>query len=212
MNKNYRKIILLLLIVFATILTSCNKKKVVKHRWIEENPISTGTEIKTFGVQPQKGSDPNAPIIITAPIYVPLGMDENGKRQYDKVLVELEELKPEYIDEGLKYFGVVSDESIFGSLDIVDSDVTTNAGPGATNDQVLNKKGIVRYLDLGTDLDNSDNYKDVNPNDFKKLKGKIDYNDIMYCILTTFQENYQLVDCEFNPMSEDEYNKLHPKK
>ena len=212
MRKNYRKLFLLLLVVLATLLTSCNKKKVVKHRWIEENPISTGTEIKSFGVQPQKGNDPNAPIIITAPIYIPLGMDENGKRQYDKVLVELEELKPEYIDEGLKAFGVVSDESIFGELKIVNSDVTSSAGPGATDGQVLSKKGIVRYLDLGTDLDNSDNYKDVDSNDYKKLKGKIDYTDIMYCILTTFQENYQLVDCEFNPMSEDEYYKLHPKK
>ena len=190
-------------------LSACQQKK--RKRVLREiNPISTGTEIKRFGVQPQKGADTNAPVIITAPIYVPLGLDDKGKRQYDKVLVELEELKPEYIDEGLKYYGVVSADSLFGALEIVESDVTVNAGPGAVDNKVLDKKGIVRYLDLGTDLDNSDDYKDVK--DTKKLKGKIDYDDIMHCILTTFQENFQLVDCEFNPMSLEEYNKLHPKK
>ena len=159
MKKIIKFLILSCTLCLIFSISACKPKK-KKRNLIEVNPISTGTEIKNYGAQPQRGSDPNAPVVITSPIYIPLGMDENGKRQYEKVFVELEELKPEYIDEG--------------------------------------KKGIVRYLDLGTDLDNSDNYKDVT--DTKKLKGKIDYDDIMHCILATFQENFQLVDCEFNPM------------
>ena len=209
MKKIIKFLILSCTLCLIFSISACKPKK-KKRNLIEVNPVSTGTEIKNYGPQPQRGSDPNAPVVITSPIYIPLGMDENGKRQYDKVFVELEELKPEYIDEGLKYYGVVSDESLFGTLEIVNSDETANAGPGATENQVLDKKGIVRYLDLGTDLDNSDNYKDVT--DTKKLKGKIDYDDIMHCILATFQENFQLVDCEFNPMSEEEYYKIHPKK
>ena len=209
MKKIIRFIILSCMVCLAVSLVAC-KPKAKKRKLVEINPISTGTEIVRFGVQPQKGNEKNAPVIITAPIYIPLGLDENGKRQYHKVFVELEELKPEYIDEGLKYYGVVSPESLFGSLEIVDSEETVNAGPGASQDQILDKKGIVRYLDLGTELDNTDDYTDVK--DTKKLKGRIDFEDIMHCILTTFQENFQLVDCEFNPMSLEEYNKLHPKK
>lgn len=209
MKKIIKFLILLCILSLAFSLSACKPKK-KRRNLIEINPISTGSIIEKYGVQTSRGSDPNAVVIITAPIYIPLGMDENGKRLYDKVFVELEELKPEYIDIGLKNYGVVSDESLFGALEIVDSDETVNAGPGALENQVLDKKGIVRYLDLGTDLDNSDNYKNVT--DPKKLKGKIDYDDIMYCILTTFQENFQLVDCEFNPMSEEEYYKIHPKK
>ena len=209
MKKIVKFLILSCIFCLVFSLSACKPKKKIRNL-IEVNPISTGTEIVKYGVQPQKGNDPNAPIIITAPIYIPLGMDENGKRKYDKQLVELEELTPAFIDAGLKYYGVVSEDSLFGELKIVDSDEKVNAGPGAADNQVLDKKGIVRYLDLGTDLDNSDNYKDVK--DTKKLKGKIDYDDIMHCILTTFQENFQLVDCEFDPMSEEEYYKIHPKK
>ena len=210
MKKIFRFIILscvLLCLVFS--LNACKEKK--KKRVLREiNPISTGTEIVKFGVQPQRGSDPNAPEIITGSVYIPLGLDENGNRKYHSVLAEFEEMKPEYVDAALKYYGVISEESLFGELKIVDSDETLNAGPGATDNQVLNKKGIVRYLDLGTELDNSDEYKDIT--DIKKMKGKIDYNDIMHCILTTFKDNFQLVDCEFDPISQEEYNKIHTNK
>lgn len=207
MKKIIKTLILFCVIITLFSLTACGKKK-SKHKWIEVDPISTGSVITSFGVQTSKGSDPNAVVIPLCHVYVPLGMDEKGERQYKQIIYEIEELKPEYIDAGLKYYGVITNDSYFCDLVIEDSDKSISAGPGAEAGEKINKSGTVRYLELSSTIDNSDNYKGIT--DKKKLKGKIDREDVMHCLLTTFEENFQLVDCKFESVTEEEFKKVHP--
>ena len=202
-NKIKKAIYIILIFSLALMCFSCKKKR--KHNWIEVGTDPNPVKIEP-GVHPERGTDSNAVPVYLAPLYYPTGRDKNGNAQYKKYLYEMDELSPENLDMALKEVGLIDRSSLFCDLVTSESDVIADAGPGAANSK-LTKKGTVRYVDLGSPIDNSDNYKDK----FyaKDLAGLIDQHDIEYCITATFQENFQLVSCDIMPVDIETYNKVH---
>ena len=209
MKKNLKKILYILAIMsLALLMVSCKKKP--RHKWMEVGADPNPPKVEP-GVHPERGSDSNAVPVVLAPVLYPTGRDKNGVAQYKKYFYELDELTPENIDVALKGIGLIDEASLFCDLVIedVDTEDSQSAGPGAVG-QKLNKKGIVRYVDLSTSIDNSDEYEGkVYPKD---LAGMIDQNDIEYCITQTFEENFQLVSCDIEPVDMDEYRRVHNNK
>lgn len=205
LNKVKRILYVVLIVILALSCFSCAKKR--KHKWMEVGADPNPAKV-TPGVHPERGSDSDAIPIYLAPIYYPLGRDKDGVAQYKKYLFEMEELTPEYLDQAMKRVGLIDEASLFCDLVIEESDVIADAGPGAL-DSKLTKKGTVRYVDLSTSIDNSDQY--VGKYLAKDLAGMIDQHDIEYCITATFQENFQLVSCDIVPVGYDVYNKVHGK-
>ena len=204
-NKVKRILYVVLIVTLALTCSSCAKKR--KHKWMEvgadPNPVKV-----TPGVHPERGSDSNAVPVYLAPVYYPSGRDQDGVAQYKKILYEMDELTADNLDTALKSIGLIDEASLFCDLVIEESDVIADAGPGAT-DSKLTKKGTVRYVDLSTSIDNSDEYEGKYL--AKDLAGMIDQHDIEYCITATFQENFQLVSCDIVPVDYDVYKKVHGK-
>lgn len=189
MKKNIKISIFLLLCCFM--LLSCKKK--VRHKWIEVG-APTQSEVVRFGVQDREG-DKDAVPIYSALIYYPIGRNKLGEPQYKKYIYELEELSQEGIDQGLKYLGVIFPDSVLVDFTIENSNQNISAGPGGLEGETLNQIGTVRYKNLGSPRDNSDDYEDE-----KNKEGMVDIKDIIYCITETYKENFQLVDCYFEPV------------
>ena len=207
MVKKIRKILYVVLIItLALTCFSCKKKR--KHKWMEAGVDNTPVKVEP-GVHPERGSDSNAVPIYLAPLYFPSGRNKDGVAEYKKYFYEMEELSPENLDMALKEVGLIDEGSVFCDLVIEESDVIANAGPGAI-DSKLTKKGTVRYVDLASPIDNSDDYEGKYV--AKDLAGMIDQHDIEYCITATFQENFQLVSCDIVPVDYETYNKVHGKK
>ena len=207
MIKKIRKILYVVLLVAMTIsCISCAKKR--KHRWREAGVDDTPVKIEP-GVHPERGSDSNAVPIYLAPLYFPAGRNKDGVPEYKKYFFEMEELTAENIDMALKEVGLIDESSVFCDLLIEESEVIADAGPGAV-DSKLTKKGTVRYVDLASPIDNSDNYE--GKSSAKDLVGLIDQRDVEYCITATFQENFQLVSCDIVPVDYSVYKEIHGKK
>lgn len=208
MNKNLKKNLALVGIVVLMICTFGCKKE--RHKWIEigadGNPIETNVETIKPGVHLERGSESNATKIILAPIYYPIGRDKDGNPKYKKYLYELEELTPESIDLAMKDIALIDESSLFCDLVIEDSEEILSAGPGG-KEASLTKKGTVRYVDLGSPADNSDNYEGKYY--AKDLVGMIDQHDVEHCITETFRENFQLVSCSIVPVDMDVYREVH---
>ena len=207
MCKKVKKTLYILLILSMTIMCfSCKKR--AKHRWMEPgadlNPVKV-----TPGVHPERGSDSNAVPVALVPIYYPKGRDQDGQAKYDKIFYEMDgtmaELTPDDVDMALKEVRLIDQSSVFCDLVLSESDEIVDAGPGALNSK-LTKKGTVRYVDLASPIDNSDDYE--GKYFAKDLAGMIDQNDIEYCITATFQENFQLVSCDIEPVDYDEYRRV----
>ena len=185
----------------------CKKER---HNWVEigpdGKPIKKSTISIAPGVHPERGSESNATKVILAPIYYPVGRDKDGNPKYKKYLYELEELTPETIDLAMKDIALIDESSLFCDLVIEDSEEILSAGPGG-KEASLTKKGIVRYVDLGSPADNSDSYEGKYY--VKDLIGLIDQHDIEHCITETFRENFQLVSCTLQPVDMDVYREVH---
>ena len=208
MLKKSKKIINILLIVTLLIaslfsFTACKKK--VKHRWIEVGADMSPQKV-TPGVHPERGSDSNAVPVILVPIYYPTGRNDQGLAQYKKYFYEMEELTPDNIDIAMKQIGLIGEDSLFCDLLIEESDEVALAGPGAS-ESMLTKRGIVRYVDLSSPIDNSDSYAGKILD--KDLVGLIEQEDVEYCILQTFEENFQLVSCDIEPVDMQVYIDVH---
>ena len=156
MLKRVKKVLYIVLIVTLSLMCfSCKKK--VKHKWIEVGADPNPTPVAP-GVHPERGSDSNAVPVVLVPIYKPSGRDKDGNPQYTKYLYEMDKLTPENLDSALKEVQLIGEDSLFCDLVLSDSDVIVNAGPGAS-DSKLTKKGTIRYVDLSSPLDNSDQYE-----------------------------------------------------
>lgn len=216
MCKNLKRIIYITLIVtMFAMLFSCGKKR--KHNWVEVGSEKTAEKIKP-GVHPERGSISDATPIVTAIIYVPLGIQEkeenitnpNGtvvkvpvyKGAYKTVLYDLNELTPESVDMALKDMKVLGEDSEFYSLKIVDDDSSEmSAGPGGVGK--INKKGIVSYVDyISSPADNSDEYEGKGTNG-KDLIGMISLEDIVHCVTETYISNFNLTSCEMKLVNKD---------
>ena len=187
------RIINICAIILLCCLSLFGCKKKVKHKWIEVG-APTQSEVVRFGVQDREG-DKDAVPIYSALIYYPIGRNKSGEPQYKKYVYELESLTDEGIDEGLKYLGVIFPDSKLVEFKIENSEQTMNAGPGGFAGETINKVGTVRYSNLGSPRDNSEDYEDE-----KNKEGMVDVSDIIHCIVETYKENFQLVDCYFEPV------------
>ena len=206
MVKKAKRIIYVVLIV-AMAMSCFSCKKRAKHRWMEVGADTTPVKI-TPGVHPERGSDSNAVPVYLAPLYFPAGRNKDGVAEYKKYFYEMDELTPDNIDMALKEVHLIDESSLFCDLVIEESEVIADAGPGAV-DSKLTKKGTVRYVDLASPIDNSDQYEGkFFPKD---LAGMIDQRDVEYCITATFQENFQLVSCDIVPVDYEIYKKVHGK-
>lgn len=202
MIKNIRKIIYLVLI--SLMMCSCfSCKKKPKHKWIEVGVKEDQRKIKP-GIQLDRGTESDAVPVDLISVYTPLGCDKEGIPQYKKILYEVEKLTPENVDLALKELGIISEESVFFDVVIKESNEVQNAGPGSNAAQ-LTKKGTVRYYDLGSPIDNSDDYEGKYYG--KDIEGLIDQTAVMHCITETFSENFQLVSCDIEPVTDEEYKK-----
>lgn len=203
--KNVRRILYILMLVSMTfLLISC--KKQVKHKWIEVGSDPNPPKIAP-GVHPERGSISDAVPIVSAPVIVPTGRDSDGRVKYVKYLYDMETLSAEGIDEAMKELGLITDSSLFCNLLIEDIDTDSDsisAGPGASENAKLTKKGTVRYVVLDSDLVNAE---DVSSDDIQE--GVITMDDVKECIASTFEENYQLVSCDIEMVTMDEYKRLH---
>ena len=209
MLRDLKKVILIILIASMAIVGfSCKAKP--KHKWVEVGASTTTQKIEP-GVHPERGSVSDAVPIVLVPVMVPMGRDAKGVAQYKKYLYEMEdvEITPELIDEALKSVGVIGDDSLFCDLVLTDvpESEQINAGPGASGN--LTQKGTVRYVDLSSELDNSDDYEGKYY--ATDLAGLIDRHDIEHCITETFLENFQLVSCDITPVDMDIYRQVHSK-
>ena len=204
MKKKLFVLLLLTLMIFTMI--SCKRKK-SKGRVLNSTP----SEPVAFGIHPERGGNIDEVAYIVS-IYIPTGANKKGVQVFKKEMYELSELTPEGVDEGLKYYGVISDDSVFCDLKIKKSDIFQNAGPGAEAGKKINDEGIVRYVidngyDLQSDLVNEEEYLDVKVN---KIEGLITTEDIVEAITRSFKENFQLVNCELGAITYSEYKKIHP--
>ena len=204
MKKKIFTIFLFILLIL--IMTSCKKKK-------RGGRVlgSTPSEPISFGVHPERGSNDDE-IAYLVSIYIPTGSNRAGVQKFKKEMYELDVLTPEGVDAGLKYFGVIAEDSIFCDLRIMDSGNEQDAGPGAKQGDKIRNAGLVRYVidtgyDLQSDMVNEDDYEDINVKDFT---GRITSNDILDAITRTFKENFQLVNCELGAVSLAEYRQIHP--
>ena len=204
MKKKIFTIFLFLMFIF--IMTSCKKRK-------RGGKVlgSTPSEPVSFGVHPERGSNDDE-IAYLVSIYVPTGSNKNGVQKFKKEMYELEELTPKGVDAGLKYFGVISEDSVFCDLRINDSGREENAGPGANQGAKIRNAGLVRYVidtgyDLQSDIVNEEDYESVKITNFT---GRITTEDIVEAITKTFKENFQLVSCELGAVSLAEYKSIHP--
>ena len=214
MFKITKKIIYIALMLAMIVSTiSCGKKK--KHNWVEVGAEKTTESIKP-GVHPERGSISDATPIETAIVYVPLGVQEkeenvtnpNGtvvkvpryKSTYRTVLYDLNELTPESVDMALKDLKVLTEDSEFYSLEIVDDvDNQMAAGPGGSG--TISKKGIVSYIDyISSPVDNSDSYEGKSGKD---LVGRIALEDIVHCVTETYISNFNLTSCEMQIVNKD---------
>lgn len=205
MKRNIRKILIFTLLALMVLMSFACKKK-VKHKWIEVGSDPNPPKIAP-GVHPERGSESDAVKIEVATIYAPLGRDKKGKPEYKKILYELETITPDAINDALIDVGVLDEETTFCDLVIEDSEEVLNAGPGATEAQ-LTKKGTVRYVEIVSSLENSDQYEGKAY--AKDIIGMIDQADIYYCITKTFEENFQLVSCDIGYVDMDVYDEIHP--
>lgn len=201
-NKIFKNLIVFLMFLLILLSIGCQKK--VKRRWVEVGADPNPPAMEP-GVHPERGSVSDAVQIYLAPIYYPEGLDINGQPQYKKYLYELLEVTPTTINNAMVELGLISGNSLFCDLVIEDSDVQLNAGPGVENN-TLSKKGTIRYVDLSSNVSNNHNYQDKKSN--KDLVGMIDMNDVIHCICKTFEENFQLVSCEVEPIGIDTYNQI----
>lgn len=201
MKKNLEKTLILLIITLMALLCfACKKKE--KHKWIEVGAPTISEAMKTPGVHPERGVETDAINIILAPVYYPTGRDKNGDQNFKKYMYELQEKTPETIDEALKNIKLIDDTSLFCGLELVESDTVLNAGPGAEEAQ-LTKKGIARYANLSSPIENSADYEGKYY--VKDLIGLIDEDAILRSISQTFEENFQLVSCDIEIVDETEY-------
>lgn len=202
MIKNIKKVAYLLIVALVICLSfSCKKKP--KHKWLEVGATEEKTKIKP-GVQLDRGTESDAVPVDLISVYMPLGCDKEGKPQYKKILYEVEKLTPENVDLALKQLGIIDEASVFFDLQIKESNEVQNAGPGSNSSQ-LTKKGTVRYYDLASPIDNSDDYEGKYY--AKELEGMINQEAVMHCITETFAENFQLVSCDIQPVTDEEYKK-----
>lgn len=207
MSKSIKRISLLLALAIVIVNTSCAKK--MKHKWMEKNPQSEGTPVTRYGVQTSKGTDSNAVPIYLAIITFPAGAGTDGKPKYKHYEYEMDELTEEGLDEALKKYLIVGDDALFCGLEIMDSEVVENAGPSGEVAQ-LTKKGVVRYANLSSPLDNSEKYEGKFYG--KDIAGMINEDDIATCITQTFAENFQLVSCEIEIVDASYYDNVYKKK
>ena len=208
MIKNNKKIIYVLLVVSMLLsLVSCGKRK---HKWVEKG-AEQSTESIAPGVHPERGSISDATPISTVIVYVPLGIQEkeeeitnpNGskvkvkryKSDYKTVLYDLNEITPESVDMALKDLRVLGEDSEFYSFKLLDDNENQmSAGPGGSG--VLNKKGLLSYVDyISSPLDNSDDFEGKDTNS-KDAIGRIALEDIVHCLTETFTTNFNLTSCE----------------
>ena len=209
MVKKIRQIAYIILMLLALLaLTSC--KKQVKHKWMEKGADPNPPKVAP-GVHPERGSISDAVPIVSAPILIPMGRDTDGKMQYAKYFYDMEALTTDGIDAAMKEFDLITPSSLFCNLlieDVENPDQDVLAGPGAKGEK-LTKKGVARYVVLESDLINED---DPSMYDEVTEEGLITRSDIEDCIKKTFEENYQLVSCDIEMVSMDEYRRLHGNK
>ena len=203
MTNKVKRIIYVVLIA-TLVLTSFSCKKRTKHKWREVGVDTTNEKI-TPGVHPERGSDSNAVPVYLAPLFFPVGRNQDGVSEYKKYFYEMDELTADNIDKALKEVGIIDDSSVFCDLVIKESKEVAAAGPGASESK-LTKSGTVRYVDLASPIDNSDDYEGKTA--AKDLVGMIDQADIEYCITATFQENFQLVSCDIEPVDYSVYKQV----
>lgn len=209
MKRKKLYIIITLLVVLVLCLFGCKKKK---HNWHEVGAPEV-PKVEHFGVQTSKGTESNPVKVYVASIYVPTGRDENGKSQFQTIMYEMEELTPEGLNEALIDCGVLSEDVLFIDFTTEKAEKPLEMGPGAVGKK-RDLSGTVRYVELDSLLENSDDYIDPKTNTYytgKKAKGLIDFDDILYAVLTTFEENYQLADCGFVPGNMKDYQEAHNK-
>ena len=215
MNK---KLLTILILLYATTLVfvGCKKEKQKgKHQW-REYGAPTVSEIPSFGVHPERGSDSNAVPVYVAPIYFPTGRDAQGKPQYRKIMYEMDSLTPFNIDAALRDLEIINPDALFCDIVILDSEGLELVGPGADNSKaykVLTADGIVRYVVddkhvLESDLVNEGEYEGID--DVAKQVGMITTEDVIDAITNTFKENFQYADCKLEAATYDEYLKNHP--
>lgn len=210
MTKNVKKILsIILIVVMALMLFACKKQQ--KHKWIEVGSDPNPPKVMP-GPHPERGSDSDAIPIVSAPIIFPVGRDKNGKQQFVKYFYDMENLTPENLDAAMKEIGpnkegLINKTSLFCDLEIIESeegDIPVGPdSPGA----MLTHKGIVRYVVLDSDIIN----EGVEGAKYNKrtLEGMISRDDVIECVEQTFEENFQLVSCEFKEVSMDEYKRIH---
>ena len=207
-NNLKRALYIVMAAMFTMSLFAC--KQTPKHKWMEVGSETDTVKVQP-GVHPERGSVSDAVPIVSAIIIVPTGRDVDDKIQSVKYLYDMEELTADGIDEAMKELGLLSSSSLFCNLlleDVEDSDVL--AGPGADNKETrLTKKGIVRYVVLESDLVNEGDEKKY---DVETHEGLITNDDIKTCIEQTFEENFQLVSCDIEMVTMDEYNRLYGNK
>ena len=212
MSKNIKKTLYIVLTVcLAMCCFSCKKKRPMKLIELDKNgkPV-IDTPVIATGVHPERGYDRNAVQVKTIPILKPTGRDKTGKQQYTKIIYEVEEsqvITADDLDLILKNVGLIGEDSLFCDLVITDAGTAVSAGPGS--DAVLTKKGLVRYVDLSSPLDNSDDYEGKVA--VESQVGMITQTDIEHCITETFMEYFQLVSCDIEPVGMDIYNQVHGK-
>lgn len=210
MNRSLKKFIYIILMAFVALtLFSC--KKTVKHKWIEVGSDPNPPKVEP-GVHPERGTMSDAVPIVSVPIIVPTGRDSDGKMKYTKYFYDLEVLSTEGIEEAMKEFDLITPSSLFCNLvieDVDDHNQDVLAGPGGATGEKLTKNGIARYVVLESDLINEG---DTSKYDEETQEGLITREDVEECIARTFEENYQLVSCDIEMVSMDEYRRLHGEK
>lgn len=175
--------IIMALIICASALTGCKKKRKGNRIWYEDGIPQIATPVTVFGVRPDRGSNDIPPAFVLN-VYYPLY--ENGKKTIHKVLYSLDTLTPEGVFSALQATRVIGTDCVFGNLDIFpedDASFITNVGPGG-----MEGEKNTNQADLHMEFNSSPIVDDID---------EISEDDVIDCICETYAEAFNLTRVSF---------------
>lgn len=175
--------IIMALVICASALSACKKKRKGPRVWVEDGVPQISTPVVAFGVQTSKGVNDLPPAVVVN-IYYPV--DKNGKKVIEKALYSLDKLTPEGVFEALMATRVIGTDCVYGGFEIypeTEEEFITLVGPGGAEGEKNTNQG--------------DLHMEFNSSPIEDNEESITSDDIIDCICDTYAEAFNLTRVSF---------------
>lgn len=175
--------IIMALVLCASALTGCKKKRSGPRIWIEDGVPLISTPVTVYGVQTSKGVNDLPPAVVIN-IYYPV--DRDGKKVIERALYSLDTLTPEGVFEALMATRVIGTDCVYGNFEIypeTEEMYITNVGPGGKEGEKNTNQG--------------DLHMEFNSSPIEDNEESITSDDIIECICETYAEAFNLTRVSF---------------